>query len=340
MSLILSIPTISIANDKAAVIPFLLGNIAKPIGNVVTVAKENGDYLDVLTAMESIKDASRTNPYLIVIGPGKYAITETINVKDYVNILGSGEDATELVMRAPNQPTVFYRYSTSKLSNLTIRNSVPGAQNCYAAGLFLADVDFSNVTLIAEGCSNGNIALYGACDGSTFKNSTFRIRSMGNANSVGLSGCALGAYIPIIDSTISVGADAGEAIGINLYYDTVDLKGSNIDVYSNNQSVGVGFGSIGSPSTSFITGSEISATGSGTSIGVESGGSEMNNTLLIKYSTVSGETNSILGKDDETFTVSHSTLIGSATGADNTSFKSCVFTDNGQGVALPSDCVE
>lgn len=325
------------AKDKVVVIP-LFGDDAKPTGNianVVTVAKKNGDYLDVLTAMASIKDASESNPYLMVIGPGEYAITETLFVKSYVNIIGSGEDVTELIMRAPNQPTLAYRDGYPgqplSLSNLTIRNSVPGASNCIAIqGAETANI--SDVTLVAEGCSVSNTAFDGMCHNAEYTNITFRARASGGAAATGATSCFVGVNIEITNSSFDVAASTGTSTG---FYGELELRNSVINSYSNGLSYGVRL-AAGSPKSALILNSDVSAEGNGTSIGIDFFGG----TALIKHSTVSGCTNSITGPDGAIFNVSHSTLVGSAAGAGNTSLKTCVFTDNGIGAALPSDCVE
>lgn len=343
--MVLSMPTLGLAKDKVVVIP-LFGNDAKPIGNVVTVAKENGDYLDVLTAMASIKDASSTNPYLIVIGPGEYAITETLLVKANVSIIGSGEGITELIMRAPNEPTVSYSYSGSSfsqvsLSNLTIRNSVSGANSCLALefGIF-GEANVSNVTLIAEGCSNSNIGLGGACGFGSLKNLT--IRAAGGVQAIGITSCGVGGKVAITDSKIT--SVATNAIGIRSIITEVNIKRSYIETYSSiSESIGI---KLANSIISFphqILDSEILADGRGsaTITGIEFLEPEGSvRSLLVKHSTISGKTNSIKGDDDAIFKVSHSTLIGSAAGAGNTSLKSCVFTDNDSSEILPTNCVE
>jgi hypothetical protein len=68
----------------------------RKLKNIVTVAKSNGDFTDPVTAVDSISDASSTNPYLVVIGPGVYTISRTLVMKSYVHIAGSGRHFTTL----------------------------------------------------------------------------------------------------------------------------------------------------------------------------------------------------------------------------------------------------
>ena len=63
---------------------------ANSLKNVVTVAKGKGQFTDPVAAVNSISDASVDNPYLVVIGPGVYTLTQTLVMKEYVDIEGSG----------------------------------------------------------------------------------------------------------------------------------------------------------------------------------------------------------------------------------------------------------
>ncbi len=81
------------AKEKVAVIPM---SVSKSMSNIVTVAKSGGDFTDPQKALDSITDASENNPYLIVIGPGKYKIEQTLEMKPWVDITGSGREITTL----------------------------------------------------------------------------------------------------------------------------------------------------------------------------------------------------------------------------------------------------
>ncbi len=86
----------AIAQNKVVVIP-MAGDDLKPLANVITVAKQNGDFADPITAMASITDASQSNPYLVVIAPGVYDIgSNAFNVKSFVSVAGSGPKITVL----------------------------------------------------------------------------------------------------------------------------------------------------------------------------------------------------------------------------------------------------
>lgn len=76
---------------------FFVIPVLKNMKNVVTVAKSGGQFTDVQSALDSIgTKATETNPYLVFVGPGEYAVLSTITMKPFVNIQGSGEGITIL----------------------------------------------------------------------------------------------------------------------------------------------------------------------------------------------------------------------------------------------------
>ena len=82
------------AQNRVVVIP-LSGDDLEPLANIITVAKNNGDFTNPIDAMNSISDASETNPYLIVIAPGVYDIgTDDLDIKSFVSVAGSGPKIT------------------------------------------------------------------------------------------------------------------------------------------------------------------------------------------------------------------------------------------------------
>src|SRR5205085_5958358 len=62
--------------------------------NVVVVAQSGGDFSSVQAALTSITGNSASNRYLVKIAPGAY--TETVTMKPFVDIEGSGEGVTKI----------------------------------------------------------------------------------------------------------------------------------------------------------------------------------------------------------------------------------------------------
>ena len=79
------------AQDKAISSPLELGT---NLGQVITVAKEGGDFLNPISAIKSITDASKTKPYIVYMAPGVYKLKETLRIKPYVSLVGSGRHVT------------------------------------------------------------------------------------------------------------------------------------------------------------------------------------------------------------------------------------------------------
>ena len=93
--------------------------LATPYQNTITVAKSGGDFTTVTDALNSITDASSTNPYLIRVMPGIY--DESITMKDWVDVEGSGWDNTQITSSGRTVQTLGTTANTiiSKLTILT-----------------------------------------------------------------------------------------------------------------------------------------------------------------------------------------------------------------------------
>ena len=85
--------------------------------NVIIVATSGGDYASPVDAMNSIADASESNPYLVKIMPGVYNIgSNSVQMKPYVDIEGSGENVTKITGNCGdilhiNAENVFFLYN-------------------------------------------------------------------------------------------------------------------------------------------------------------------------------------------------------------------------------------
>ena len=71
------------------------------VKNLVTVGLSgtNCDYSSIKSAVNSITDASATNPYVVIVGPGVF-YEDTITMKSYVDVVG--ESATNTIIQANN----------------------------------------------------------------------------------------------------------------------------------------------------------------------------------------------------------------------------------------------
>ncbi len=149
------------ALNNVVVIPL---NSAKKLKNVITVSLSNGDFTDPATAVASIVDASDTNPYLVLIGPGIYTLTTPLTLKPYVVVVGSGVKNTTLtgaistnVDDATSAMVIGASYSA--ISDLKILNS--GGSH-FSIGIYNdgASYDISRVTIEAWGGSMGTYGIF------------------------------------------------------------------------------------------------------------------------------------------------------------------------------------
>ena len=97
---------------------------------VVTVAKSGGDFTGVQAALNSITDASSSNPYLVRVAPGSYS--GTVVMKAHVHLQGSGAGATVLTSTScgsafPPAAATLKLSSNTTLRDLTIVNSGTGS---------------------------------------------------------------------------------------------------------------------------------------------------------------------------------------------------------------------
>ena len=140
------------AQNKVVVIP-LYSSTAKKLKNIVTVSPSNGDFTDPVAAVNSITDASINNPYLVVIGPGIYTLSTTLNMKPYVSITGSGQQ-------------------TTKLTGAISTNETPAASTSSALVTGADNASINDLTLENTGGNTVSIALYNTGSSPTVKDVT------------------------------------------------------------------------------------------------------------------------------------------------------------------------
>ncbi|MEM7195799.1 MAG: hypothetical protein AAF402_12665 [Pseudomonadota bacterium] len=157
----------AVAQVRVIVVP--IGEDGKPLANIVTVAKSNGDFDNPVEALESIDDADDVNPYLIFIAPGLYDIGSTqLQMKPYVDISGSGEGIT-VIQGAVSDTAIgansalVVGASSSKLRELTIysRNGL----SAFQGGIYIEDVartEVENVSIDVLGTAAFQYGIYAA----------------------------------------------------------------------------------------------------------------------------------------------------------------------------------
>ena len=119
--------------------------------NVVIVAQSGGDFTTITAALASILDASASNHYLVYVAPGVY--TESVTMKQYVDIEGAGELTTKITYTGSASPYTgtVVGASSAELRFLTVENTGGGAFYASAIFNFGASPRLTHVTASASG---------------------------------------------------------------------------------------------------------------------------------------------------------------------------------------------
>ncbi len=133
------------------------GVFRKKYSNVVVVAKSGGDFTDPIAAVNSITDASASNPYLVKVMPGVYDLgTASLQMKSYVDLEGSGPDNTVITSSNINVSSDVCTIGTvmmadnSSILHVKVVN-MPAEQE--GSFKMAAAIVFNDVLAIAEGIS-------------------------------------------------------------------------------------------------------------------------------------------------------------------------------------------
>lgn len=321
---ITALTTASYAQNRVVVVPLLGDDGITPPANVVVVAKQNGDFADLAAALNSITDADRDNPYIIYIAPGVYYTGAPLQMKPYVNIVGSGKDTTLITgfvsSSAVISSSIMIGADNTELSHLTLLNQGPAdSPGAISIGLFNQNTSptVNNVSIEATGGSSANYGVYNT-NGAAPKIFNADIKatsSFVNGNSVvGLINIESGGSFRDLTVT-GDGADGSDVPRANLAaalsvvgpslteFESVNLIAldgtTDIALFATNATVEVTDGS------NFIsTGIDISAQGT--------------SNVLVKYSDFAGGPASItIGSDTASVTCLFSTELGATVLASN-----------------------
>jgi len=259
------------AQTKVVVIP-MSGDDLRPLSNIVTVAKENGDFSDPVEAVNSITDASASNPYLVVIAPGSYAISEALQMKEWVSIAGSGEKVTSIVRSFTDssgvQQVALGCNDNSSVSDMTIRilNPAGDATGVYCSGL--SNLLFERLAIDATGKQTRGMYLHS----SSSDLREISITASGELKATGLSIINVSnASSPSI-TNITVQASGGSVSNIGIDLDTVlsgrfdNVTASASSVVSSSINVGIRIDGASVPEMNYIL---AKASGGDKSTGLE-----------------------------------------------------------------------
>lgn len=319
----------ALAHDNTVVIPMFEADV-KTIQTIIRVAKNNGDFASPVAAINSITDASATNPYLIVIAPGVYTLTETLIMKEYVGIAGSGQNVTKLtgaiVDISEARTAIFFGANNSELRDLSIENTsdsfaVPGVYNSSASP------SMSNLTITVSGESSYNTGVRNSSASPRMNNITINI-SGGSSRNTGVDNVSASPNMNSLTINVNGGGAVFGSIGVMNQSSSPSMSNLTISSSGGNPSLGVKNSSASPVMSNLI----INASGGPQSQGLYNHFSSP----TIRNSYIEGETRGVHNTTIQSKpNISQSSIVN---GVSNLS-SVCTFVDDGQGNELNADCV-
>lgn len=199
-------------DTRIASVPYALqAQHAAPPGNVIVVAKSNGDFSSIQSAIDSITDASPGNHYLIWVAPGWY--NEAVKMKAYIHLQGAGQGVTVIQADVSNGAVLTLTSNTS-VRDLSISNIGNGPTNFGMYGNNVTNVKVANVFAEAGGLGTSNIAIRLTGDSEVVLENVTAEASKASDSNTGLS-IALGPEVTVHGGTFK-GAGGQYAYGIRV----------------------------------------------------------------------------------------------------------------------------
>ncbi|MCX8061202.1 MAG: hypothetical protein N3D16_01330 [Anaerolineales bacterium] len=223
--------------------PYTRTVIVSPIGTEY----DNGQAL--LDALGSIRSTSPSNPWLLKIEPGVYNLgTATLQMKEFVDIEGSGEGVTIITASGSTEPAGTVRgANNAALRFLTVQNS---GENSYAIAIDNDTVSpqLMHVTAIATGGITQNFAVRNIDNSASMTHVTAVARgsatdNFGVYNSGTLSLDIRHVKIDVSDGTFN--------IGLNNHYSTLLVE----DLVITASGGSMNYGAVNGDSSLYIRGS-------------------------------------------------------------------------------------
>jgi hypothetical protein len=192
---------------------------------VVWVAKSGGDFTLLSTALASITDNSVSKPYVIKIAPGTYTETAAVALKNYVDVEGSGQDATTITCacggptEGDSSAVLSAGTITSEVRHVTITNTAgtppPGlfgetSIGIATTGVIDGSVSLLHVTVIATG-GESNTGVYNATSSSPTMNNV----SITAGSALSSTGVKNVASSPTMINVSIIATATSTAIGVN-----------------------------------------------------------------------------------------------------------------------------
>lgn len=276
---------------------------ARSLGNVVRVGETGGDFTSIQSALDSITDASASNPYLVLVGPGVYS--ERVAMKPFVDVQGSGEGVTKITQSGSTDPDfgTVAGADDAELRFLTVENT-GGSDG--VIGVYNVDVSprLVHVTVEVDGSDS---LVYGAFNEATdgvpsapeFEHVTVRVE--GTNNVLGFLN-QTEADSRMADVLVSVdGSGSGAKYGLFNVDAVPVLHGVEVDAASSEATASV-FGVVNQDvPAGNLSSLRVSVSGGGTRYGVNNTRSDL--TIRDLEVEVSGDADTSYGVYHEDSTV-------------------------------------
>jgi len=239
--------------------------------NVVVVASSGGDYTSIQAAIDSITDASASNPYLVWVAPGVY--TEQVAMKSHVHLRGAGQEATVITSNVgnttwpPDQPTVGLASDVS-LRDLSILNTGAGpSDTALVASGGTERALVADVTATTQGAGGHNYTIVLIGPGTDI--AVDRVTAIAEGGS-GVNGAFRVAedVVVTLNGGSFTGRGGAETYGIQTYGGVGRLIGTNVTALGETgSSVNAGFRSRGGALVT-LHGGEFLGSGGSTAYGI------------------------------------------------------------------------
>lgn len=221
---------------------FLINNY-----NSITVSTDGGDFRNLSTALNSIQNANEFNRYVIIVKSGIYTEPDDtfIEMKPYVNIIGSGRDTTIINFNKtgshPNSSCAIFLSSNIEISDITFNNesqiTSPDDNRTVMCGQNVSNVNLKKVGLNNVGAvqaQNIGLNLFGCTDETVILNDLkIVVNSVSNTN-IGLD--LISSNIEILGCDILINGSTATSIynyGINSNECNLNITNTKITVNAN-----------------------------------------------------------------------------------------------------------
>jgi pectin methylesterase-like acyl-CoA thioesterase len=320
------------------------GISGKP-SNTLVVAKSGGDFNTITAALSSISDASEANRYLVKVMPGVY--TETVTMKQYVDIEGSGELTTKITYTGNVAILGTLRGANNAEMRFLTVESTGGGGAAYAVAIsnYSTSPRLTHITATASGAAD-NLGVYNdtssivmtnvtaKASGGTNSQGVFNVFSspvMTNVSASGTGGTfARGVYISAsstVMTNVTASASGGTSVNIG-----VDISASSSLTMTNviaSASDGPNTKALNITASSLvIQNSTLRALGGTNNYGIYTSATSGTFKVKINNSQVAGSTNTIFNDSHFTTRVGATLLDGGAVSNAGTLTCAGVYDEN------------